>query len=50
MSQTSFRWPLAPTHTLDHLHEEDQLLWINLLSLQANVASVLHTILSPILQ
>jgi hypothetical protein len=24
MLQTSFRWPLALTHTLAHLHEEDQ--------------------------
>jgi hypothetical protein len=38
MSQTSFRWPLAPTHTLaQSLYEEDQILLIDLLSLQAVV-------------
>jgi hypothetical protein len=44
MLQTSFRWPLAPTHTLAHLHEEDQPPLINLLEFLAAVASVLHTI------
>jgi hypothetical protein len=45
MLQTSFRWPLTLTHTLAHLHEEDQPPLIYLLEFLAAVASVLHTIL-----
>jgi hypothetical protein len=44
MLQTSFRWPLALTHTLAHLYEEDQPLLMNLLEFLAAVASVLHTV------
>jgi hypothetical protein len=50
MLQTSFRWLLTLTHTLAHLHEEDQPPLINLLEFLAVVASVLHTIFSLILQ
>ena len=31
MLQNSFQWPLAMTHTLAHLYEEDQLLRMNLM-------------------
>jgi hypothetical protein len=44
MLQTSFQWPLALTHTLAHLYEEDQPPLMNCWSFLAVVASVPHTV------
>jgi hypothetical protein len=46
MSQTSFRWPLTLTHTLAHLHEEDQNPYdvFAVVSQPVVQASILHTI------
>jgi hypothetical protein len=44
MLKTSFQWPLALTHTLAHLHEEDQPPLINLLEFLVAVASALHIV------